>query len=645
MVPGTGNRKTANDYFGLSFMCEMIPEKVENFTTKGEAVFYRFLEKTAKPDAQYICWYSPDVEGREPDFLLFSAEAGLIVFEVKDWALDQIVEADPKTFRLEMGGKVEPKHNPFQQARDYLYQVMDLIKEDGRLVSANPAHHGNPKLPISCGVVFPNINKHEYIEKGFDRVIGPDKIFFWDDLHPASDICSDPSGECFRNALKERFGPGFKFKLTGAEIDHLRQLLFPTVRIDLPERRADECLYDERSRRLKCLDHHQEAIARKYENGHRIISGPSGSGKTIVLVHKAAFLKRYNPSIRSILFICYNITLVNYIRRLLAGKEVPFGEDGVQVFHFFELCSKILGQDVNYEGESPDYYDVVVQETLENLAERGMRFDAILVDEGQDFTDDMFKVVSGLLNPKTDNLTIAIDDRQNIYRRKTTWKSVGVKAQGRVYRLGPVYRNTTEIAEFAARFIGDAKGKEAEQKTQLDLFPGFYEFHGPEPEMPQFSDFAELARFVSDQTQQIITEDRCPHSEIAVIYATKWADPEKSILIPDTIYGGLEAKGLLCNWVAENYRSKRTYDITTDNVTISTIHSVKGLDYACVFLLGLDNLEPKVWTEDQIHKLVYVAITRARYQFFIPYVNKTGLIDKLEAAIQRSKKFNRPCTP
>lgn len=452
-------------------MATMLPENVEAFTTQGEAAFYRFLAKVARPDSANISWYSPDVEGREPDFLLFSAEAGLIVFEVKDWALEQIREADPKTFRLSMGGKVETKENPFQQARDYLYQVMDLIKKDRRLLSTDSAHHGNPKLPISCGVVFPNINKHEYIEKGFDRVIAPDKIFFWDDLHPASDMCSDPSGECFRLALGERFGPGFRFKLTGAEIDHLRQLLFPTVRIDLPERRADECLFDERSRRLKCLDHHQEAIARKYETGHRIMSGPSGSGKTIVLVHKAALLRRYNPSIRSILFVCYNITLVNYIRRLLAGKEVPFGEDGVQVVHFFELCSRILDEPVSYEKETPDYFELVVKETLEKVVDCGLRFDAIMVDEGQDFTDDMFKVVSGLLNPKTDNLTITVDDRQNIYRRKTTWKSVGVKAQGRVHRLGPVYRNTTEIANFAARFIGDPEEKDTDLQPQLDLFP------------------------------------------------------------------------------------------------------------------------------------------------------------------------------
>lgn len=53
-------------------------------------------------------------------------------------------------------------------------------------------------------------------------------------------------------------------------------------------------------------------------------------------------------------------------------------------------------------------------------------------------------------------------------------------------------------------------------------------------------------------------------------------------------------------------------------VTISTIHSVKGFDFSCVFLLGLDFLESKGSTEEQINSLVYMGMTRARYQLYIP---------------------------
>ena len=99
-------------------MATMIPENVEEFKTEGERQFYKFLEAVAKPDAGHITWYTPDIEGKEPDFILFSRNVGLIVFEVKDWMLDQIREANPQYFRLQVGRDIESRKSPFQQARD-----------------------------------------------------------------------------------------------------------------------------------------------------------------------------------------------------------------------------------------------------------------------------------------------------------------------------------------------------------------------------------------------------------------------------------------------------------------------------------------------------------------------------------------------
>ena len=213
------------------------------------------------------------------------------------------------------------------------------------------------------------------------------KIFFWDDLHPASDICSDPTGKCFQDALKKKFASAFKFSITSRELQHLKQLLFPMVKVELPKRGNGQA-YEKRIERIKILDHHQETIARKFDGGHRLIVGSSGSGKTLVLVHKAAFLKQYNPDIQSILFVCYNITLVNYIKRLLGEKNVPLGENGVAVKHFYELCADIIDEKVTYEKEGTDYCQLVCQEALSKVDQYHQKYDAILVDEGQDFSGD-----------------------------------------------------------------------------------------------------------------------------------------------------------------------------------------------------------------------------------------------------------------
>ncbi len=104
------------------------------------------------------------------------------------------------------------------------------------------------------------------------------------------------------------------------------------------------------------------------------------------------------------------------------------------------------------------------------------------------------------------------------------------------------------------------------------------------------------------------------------------------IHLPRMIENTLEANGILYNWASEDYRSKRSYDITTNSATISTIHSVKGLDYSCVFLVGLDFIESGRWSEEQINKLTYVAMTRARDQLFIPFMNETPLVKHLKGS-------------
>jgi len=83
-------------------MATMIPDDIQVFTTPGEGAFYRFLQTVARPDDRHLSWYLPDVQGREPDFIIYSEDVGLIIFEVKDWAIDQIIEGTPQRFLLLM---------------------------------------------------------------------------------------------------------------------------------------------------------------------------------------------------------------------------------------------------------------------------------------------------------------------------------------------------------------------------------------------------------------------------------------------------------------------------------------------------------------------------------------------------------------
>jgi superfamily I DNA/RNA helicase len=90
--------------------------------------------------------------------------------------------------------------------------------------------------------------------------------------------------------------------------------------------------------------------------------------------------------------------------------------------------------------------------------------------------------------------------------------------------------------------------------------------------------------------------------------------------LPLSIQAVLDSAGVLWRWASQDSRSKTDYDIAADSVTISTMHSVKGLDFACVFLVGFDFLEPSThWTDAQMASLAYVAITRARTRLYAAY--------------------------
>ena len=73
-------------------------------------------------------------------------------------------------------------------------------------------------------------------------------------------------------------------------------------------------------------------------------------------------------------------------------------------------------------------------------------YDAILIDEGQDFSSEWLALVSKLLNPETQSLLLVEDRAQTIYRRKRSYvQDTGLSFQGRSKVLTINYRNTAQI--------------------------------------------------------------------------------------------------------------------------------------------------------------------------------------------------------
>lgn len=578
----------------------MCPSDVTEFTTSGEKDVYAFFRDAAKPDTSVFCWYTPNLEGREPDFILASLKRGVFIVEVKDWMVSQIVQADTKFFTLDMGGKDCTRKHPALQAKEYGFQVLNI----GRRL----AGQHNLSYPVDWLVAFPHMTRQEMLDAKLDRIIDMDHVLCWDELNPSSPMHTDVGA--FDAWLEKHVTPIFNCFMTMAELEALRQCIFPVVRIDLPRRGGVSV----QENVVVTLDHDQENLARTMGPGATLVEGPAGCGKTLILARQAANLLERGLA-RRVLVTCFNLSLVGYVRRLLSAGGTPFGANGVEVLPFYELCERVLGEGLAHSRESRDYYDLVLKMTLEALERdhplKG-HWDTVLVDEGQDFTRDMAKVILDLL-PEKGTLTVVEDDNQRLYEGTdsgSAWKSLDIPNL-KVMRMTRRYRNTKAIARFAARALGG-------RHTNMELV-------GARGEDPAFLFAPDVPSLVDGTACAVarLVRDGAPMSEIAVLYTRTMAG---DVNLPKALSEAVEARGVLARWGARDERTKRDYDVTTDSVSILTVHSAKGLDFAYVFLLGLDGLDPE---SSRDRRLAYVGITRARELVTVCATSRSGLAGEL----------------
>ena len=601
-------------------MARMYPNDIDDHprATPGEKRFFRFVRDTAVPHEDYTCWYEPAVgeAGLMPDFVLFSKRAGVVVFEVKDWDARSIISYDPHIFEVFEKGGVQRKTNPDRQAKGYVDRLLDALRT--RREFLDPM--GRVVVPVGRMIVFPNISESDYNDRALDSILSRARVLLSEDIHPAGDLAWDTSGVRFRERISALL-PFSMQNLSPKTSEALKSMLWPESRIELPEREgAGRSRFDEE---VRYLDEVQSRLARGLGGGHRVIKGPPGSGKTLVLVHRCMHLSRYDKSVKRILFTCFNIALVNHVKRLLHTRGVGTGPGGVEVHHFYDLCARVVGEKVQFENEGPDYYELVLQETLDRLKKGESlvaQYDAVFIDEGQDFGTDMLKVVVGLLKPE-EYLVIALDSHQDIYGRRNSLQSAGIQSRGRTKGLKRVYRSTPQIHAFCNNLLGPGESGENMENAQRELFTCECGISGPEPRVLDFESEEAVLEYLGREVQEITSLGNYKRSEIGIIYDDKRYGAEGFAYarrgLPERILACLESRGIPALWASRNVPTKEFFDNTADRVTLISVHSSKGLDFECVYLVGIDPRDRSGSIAPGARMAALVGMTRARYSLTI----------------------------
>lgn len=222
------------------------------------------------------------------------------------------------------------------------------------------------------------------------------------------------------------------------------------------------------------------------------------------------------------------------------------------------------------------------------------RFDAVLIDEAQDWAPAWFCVINHLVDPDHGLIFLADDPSQSIYR-SFSWKEKGIHVVGRTRWLRVPYRNTYEIYRAAYSLIAGRDEIQAALADEGELVEPVLSCdemrRGPAPLLRRFSGVQEEHTFIRERALAL-THEGIPPNQVAVLVRYR-ADVEP-----------LEAA------------------LRGSGVRVHPIHSFKGLEMEAIFLPHLQKTFHKEDEETAERRLIYMAMSRARSRLYLTYAGK-----------------------
>ena len=574
--------------------------------TAGERAFYNRIKNVFIGEDHILGYFEPDIGGIHPDFLLLSPKYGIIIVEIKDYS-EKYLKTISKSGKWEWlkHEKLVLIDNPFDQIYQYWRVVKDRID-----------HCHFPEetdIPISRLVVFSQIPQNGYIAEEI-RKISPKKVHL-----------------CFKETLgrKEKFRDFFNdiiplnCELTTDQFKHIRANLIPTSRLPTLKQ-ANLMEYFKNEDKVKLLDEEQEKLARELREGHRLIFGVAGSGKTVLLIARARILAKRHPDWK-ILILCYNKLLRKQIFNMLNPQDYE-ADITISTFHgwarnyilnaddeFSSLYheANIRAKKEDKEGDFfQDFVPKILNQMISSQGENQILYDAILIDEAQDFEKVWFEPIMQLLNPDTNSLLITCDGLQGIYARKRfTWSSVGIQARGRVKRFDKSYRIPIEIGIIAQKIL---------PKNITNL-------------IGQFDEFMSTKQFIGNHgTVEIFVSDTREDEYVKLVekIARSLKSPQEILVLFKLNMKKINYKHPFFDYLKTHnieWKDLQDYNYESPGLVIGTLYGTKGLESDTIIIPEVDT-----YNSNQDRQLLYVGMTRSRKKLVLSANKSTELIKLLE---------------
>lgn len=377
--------------------------------TDGEWTLLRFLVDNY--DDQYEVYFQPFLNGDMPDIVLMRRGGGVMIFEVKDWDLNNYKIDAQGRWRV-MANNATNYENPFNQVMRYKENLYNIHVDELASLKLKDYKYW---YVVNCAVYF---HCHSE-EKAKARTRG-----------------TEPT-EAYKKWLEKNITILGKDSLSKANID----TIFDKLWISRRSYYFTDSLYSNFKRIFHPsvhtlemgeeihLSNIQSELAMSVAGQRKRIKGVAGSGKTLVLAHRAVdAVKRTGENV---LILTFNITLRNYIHDKISQvrEEFPWSNFKIVNYHDFinaqlnNLCLKPFKETlVGLEGkEKEDEFEKVVYSNLdlfEGFEDRLPRFSTILIDEAQDFKEGWFRMIMKYFATDETEIVAFADEKQNVYSRR-----------------------------------------------------------------------------------------------------------------------------------------------------------------------------------------------------------------------------------
>ncbi len=352
---------------------------------------------------------------------------------------------------------------------------------------------------------------------------------------------------------------------------------------------------------------------------HQRLHGVAGSGKTLVIAQRAANLAAAG---KRVLVVTFNVALWQYIRRLLMQTTTSFPWQNIEFHHFHGFCKNFLTENgVEWpqwarrppENVLDDLVIKLVVSTLQAQKNANHRsYDAILIDEGQDFQRSYYDTLCHFLSDN-DELLFVADRQQNLYQRDDSWleQMSGTKFRGRWREMKESYRLPPNVAREAARFaeLFLPNPMPVVPATRTDLAESTLVWHN-------ITNLETASNEICRTVQWLIGQRRVAPADIVILTPTQ---RDGWLLVTKLEQQQMAVNHLLTEddgQVGRKQRRfrKRTFAPYDQRITVSTVHSFKGWEMKNVIVVTPP--DDSFWAAQGPY-LFYVAMTRTRQNLIV----------------------------